>query len=793
MKPFLLYLSVSFLFITQALSQDIISNLKEYNQQYLQEKVYVHFNKQNFYPGETIWFKAYLFSSDIPSSISSNFYTELIDENGKVIDKKMYPIFESTAAGDYDIPLNFPGKYLVFRAYTTWMLNLDTAFLFTKTLGLVTGEVPATTKTNTIVRFFPEGGDLVTGLESNIAFKAIDGNQYPRTVKGEIKNSKGKLITPIKTDHDGMGIFKLIPDEGENYYAEWTDEDGVTGKTNLPAAKQNGTLLQVTKNEKYILFTLKRSDKIPTHQKNVMVIAQMHQQLIYAAKVRMDQTEVISGNIPIDSLPTGIVQLTLLDEISNPVAERIIFINKDDYIFNTSLTWTEKNLNKRGKNVFELEIDDTLRTNFSISITDAEITNHTSDDNIISNLLLTSDLRGYIHNPYYYFSKNDSASLHLDLVMLTNGWRRYNWNDIAAAKYPVIRFPVEKNLTIKGKVLGVAPSQIPANTTIVSFIQAKDSSTQMLTIPVSSKGEFEVDGLVFFDTVKLFYQFNKNNRLNRKTDVVYNPEAYYQPKFLNPVAVHLPKYTEQKRQQYFAQKFQEQVPELNYIAKTLSEVRVYSQTKSRLQELDKRYANGLFQSGNSRTFNIIDDPMAATRMNVFEYLQGQIAGLQIIRTGAFNYSVSWRQSSTALFLDEMPMMNAADMSHISMSDVALIKVFNPPFMGGFGNGAGGAIAVYTRRGGDDLVRRGKGLETGSVVGYSVLKEFYSPDYATHHMMHEVSDVRSTLYWSPYILTDRDNKKLKIEFYNNDLSTSFKVVLEGINEEGKLTRLEKFIQ
>jgi len=214
-----------------------------------------------------------------------------------------------------------------------------------------------------------------------------------------------------------------------------------------------------------------------------------------------------------------------LDEKSNPIAERIIFINKGDYSFNTSLEWHEKNLNKRGKNIFEIEIDDTLRTNLSISITDAQITNNTGDDNIISSLLLTSDLRGYIHNPYYYFS-NSSASHHLDLVMLTNGWRRYNWNNIAGARYPDVSYPVENNLTIKGKVLGVAPGQIPANTTIVSFIQAKDSSTQMLTIPVTPKGEFEVVGLIFFDTVKLFYQFNQNNRLNRKTDVVYNPEAF---------------------------------------------------------------------------------------------------------------------------------------------------------------------------------------------------------------------------------------------------------------------------
>ncbi|MGI8600988.1 MAG: hypothetical protein ACR2KB_17165, partial [Chitinophagaceae bacterium] len=229
MKPILLLISVSLSFISTTFSQDIISNLKKYNQEYQQEKIYIHFNKQSFYPGETIWFKAYLFSSDIPSSISSNFYTELIDENGQVIDKKMYPIFESTAAGDYEIPLNFKGKKLIFRAYTTWMLNFDTAFLFTKTISLVTEEIPSAIKTNTTVRFLPEGGDLVTGLESNIAFKAVDGHQYPSNIRGDIKNSEGKLIVSYTSVHDGMGTFKLTPVQGESYYAEWTDEDGVTG------------------------------------------------------------------------------------------------------------------------------------------------------------------------------------------------------------------------------------------------------------------------------------------------------------------------------------------------------------------------------------------------------------------------------------------------------------------------------------------------------------------------------------------------------------------------------------
>ena len=124
-----------------------------------------------------------------------------------------------------------------------------------------------------------------------------------------------------------------------------------------------------------------------------------------------------------------------------------------------------------------------------------------------------------------------------------------------------------------------------------------------------------------------------------------------------------------------------------------------------------------------------------------------------------------------------------------MSDVAMVKVFRPPFFGAIGGGSGGAIAVYLKRGaaGNQSI---KGLDFSAITGYSAIKEFYSPDYSSVDASHDQTDLRTTLYWNPYLLTDKDHKRILLSFYNNDFTKSIKVTIEGCNEEGKLTRIEK---
>ena len=142
------------------------------------------------------------------------------------------------------------------------------------------------------------------------------------------------------------------------------------------------------------------------------------------------------------------------------------------------------------------------------------------------------------------------------------------------------------------------------------------------------------------------------------------------------------------------------------------------------------------------------------------------------------------------FLNEIE-IDIPGIQTISMSDVAMIKVFPPPFFGAFGGGAGGAVAVYLKKG-VSRFNTAKGLDFASIAGYSPVKEFYSPDYSNQNAFDSV-DLRKTLYWNPYVVTDKTHRRILLTFYNNDITKKMRVVIEGCNEEGKLTRVEKILQ
>jgi hypothetical protein len=156
--------------------------------------------------------------------------------------------------------------------------------------------------------------------------------------------------------------------------------------------------------------------------------------------------------------------------------------------------------------------------------------------------------------------------------------------------------------------------------------------------------------------------------------------------------------------------------------------------------------------------------------------------------GSGNSSATWRGGTPSIFLDEMP-SDLQSVQSISMSDVAMVKVFQPPFMGGPGGSSGGAIAIYTKKGGDNNNTLVKGLDFSTVIGYSSIKEFYSPDYDVKNDT-TVGDYRTTLYWAPFIIMDNKTRRVTIPFYNNDKTKKIRVIIEGMNENGQLTREEK---
>jgi hypothetical protein len=210
--------------------------------------------------------------------------------------------------------------------------------------------------------------------------------------------------------------------------------------------------------------------------------------------------------------------------------------------------------------------------------------------------------------------------------------------------------------------------------------------------------------------------------------------------------------------------------------------------KSLKEKLDNEYTSGLFSGGDGYTFTTEDDPFAKTSPGILAYLQGKVAGLQISTIGAGE--ATWRGSATSFFLNEMT-TDVQALSSINMSDVAMIKVYRPPFFGASGGGAGGAIAIYTKKGSSDNSQV-KGLPFTLLYGYSPIKEFYTPDYEKNPEP-DIKDYRTTLYWNPNLYFDKNTRRMVIPFFNSDNCKKIRVTIEGINEAGQLTREEKIIE
>jgi hypothetical protein len=223
----------------------------------------------------------------------------------------------------------------------------------------------------------------------------------------------------------------------------------------------------------------------------------------------------------------------------------------------------------------------------------------------------------------------------------------------------------------------------------------------------------------------------------------------------------------------------------------LAEVTVRRRVKSDKEKLDEEYASGLFSGGNATIFDLLNNPGQYGAMDIFTYLQGRVAGLQVTINGP-TPSLSWRGSTPAVYLNEMQ-SDPGQVKNINVSDIAMVKVFSPGSAGAVSGGGGGVIAVYTKKGRDKKADPSiKGLEMARIPGYNATREFYSPDYLINPEP-ETDDIRTTLYWNPFILGSKKEKKFSFTFYNSDVTHHIRIILEGIDENGKMIHLEKLVE
>lgn len=791
-------LSLAFLPV-DPLKDRVEKALDAYLRQYPQEKVYLQLDKDYYASGGVVWFKAYVSSDYAPTGLSAILYAELLDNKGKVITRDKLPITAGGAWGNFNLSTEMPpGEYRI-RAYTLWMLNFDPAFAYTRDIHVFTaGSEPGTSDTvssgrDYAVQFFPEGGDLVDGVESEVAFKAIGSDGYPVAVSGTVTDDQGKTVDSLTTLHDGMGSFTLTPDPARTYQAIVTDSAGKKMTFPLPAAKSDGVVLHLIRSsENKLFFVVRKSPRDTGLYNQLDLAAQIGGHLVYFAPIDFSQGYT-GGMIPLAKDPPGIMQMTLFTPEGMPLAERLVFVRNHDVRAPVSLRRDSVSLDPRGKNKFTLEMPDSVKGSFSVSVTDADqAAAIPGEDNILSRFLLTSDLKGFVYRPAWYFSGPDSVTdPALDLVMLTNGWRRFAWQDILNRKFPQIRYDPEANgIEVKGQA--VEKKGALKTGQISMFLRAPvDSTTFFISGAIQSNGYFALNGLMFHDSASLYYKTTDTVHKGREVTVNFlsNPTGDAYVKLGS--AIRAPQTTDHAALSRFLEMARDRNTVNKYISNRSVLLKTVDVTATKIpkeKSIEERYTSGMFKSDNGYTFDLTNETVPYT--NIFQYLQGRVAGL-LISGNPSSPSVRWRGGTPGFFLDEVP-VSADEIANVNVDDIALVKVYRPPFYGGFG-GSNGAIAIYTRRGGDQRYSPGKGFSMQRVMGYSVVREFYSPDYSVKNRLTELPDKRVTLYWNPDLKADSLTHKVSFSFYNSDVTKRMRIVVEGLTEEGKLAHIEETVQ
>ena len=796
----LFFFTMIFSFKSKAQVFDSLLNI--YEEQFPHEKIHIHFDRMMYNTGETIFYKLYVLSGMEWTSLSKNIYVNWYDGNGNYIKQTAAPLFQSSAKGSFEIPANYKGNFLRVKAYTRWMLNEDSIFLYEKNIPIndgVVSKVKNISSPKTRVDIFPEGGNFVEGLINKLAFKATNNFGTPVFIKGFLVNDKNKVLDTLKVLHDGMGVFKLRPNTGEKYYLNWTDENGQKGNSPIAAASKEGVILKISMDNEKAYAQVERTLDVPASYKHMRLIVHQNQHLIYNVEFKGEERQVQKVALPIDELPTGVVQFSLFTNDWLPIAERIILVNNRLHEYNANLNVGIANINKRGKNVLEIIVKDTAASNMSIAITDASIV-MPEQQTIYSDFLLSSDIKGKVYNPAYYFSSDaDSIAAHLDLVMLTNGWRRFDWAKLKAGLLPTLTYPRETELMkLTGKLYGGTIAKSTDNLLLNLIIHAKDSSNKMLFVPVGKDGNFEDKSVFYYDTSRIYYSLNGKSKLDNQT-VVRFENGLLKQEFakiqVDPSGFQ--NYTTDSIARAKLNLFLvEQEKQRKLLASiTLAEVVVKARVKSPVQLLEEKYARGLFAGGDGTSFDLTSDGIAIAAVDVLTFLQAKVPGLNISVAGS-QASATWRGSKTDFFVNEFS-TPIEQIQNMNIAEIAFIKAIRPPFFGSSGGGSGGsggAIAIYTKRGGANKGSNAnsKGMENIVLGGYSVFKEFFHPEYDKPTASFE-TDNRTTLYWNPYVLTNKRSPRVRIEFYNNDISKKLQIVLEGMNADGKLTRVVKSIE
>ncbi|KMQ65422.1 hypothetical protein ACM46_05865 [Chryseobacterium angstadtii] len=760
--------------------------LKTFKEKYPQEKIHLLFDKKNYLTGENIWFKAIVFEGYNPSTISTNLFVELYDQNKTQITKTFVPLLNGKGGGSISLPETLKENVYYIRAYTTWMTNFSEDFQLIRPIEVYNPSSPEKLVKDSLSAWhaeaYPESGTFIEGIPTKFAVRLRSKGFTPSKWSGYVVDTEKPDTKMISFDgfDENVGAFELTPQNGKKYRVIVFDSNGAKQSIDLPDVAVSGVHLQVKSNSEAVAFTL--TGKNLSASQGYKIIGTMDNQLVYKAIAAKISGQTLS--IPADRLVNGILQISIFDDHENLLVQRLCFVQHELLkIKKPELQSLSLSESPRASNSFSITKDDS-ESDYSVLVMDGNAQSSEDDNNLLSTLWLTGDIKSNISSPARYFDKNSNGEA-LDALLISEKWKRFDWKMLTLGNFPMIKNKPENYISYKGKVSVLGNPAPNADLNLVFSTTDKSPSTAFHQVKTDDKGFFSLNGLVFEDVLKVSYQLNSEQKIPKEqVQVIFQPNFDFIPYKGNmPESRYL--LTKRDANEKLPDEIAGYVTNKN-IQKTLrekvtdiEEVKLTGQKKNLTKTLNATLSSSLFRSGNEVVFDFVNDNNNVASVNILQWLQGRVAGLDIQSQGG-NYVPMLRGSRVGIYVDEMP-ADAGYISSISVADIAMVKVIKGYFAGGFGGG-NGAIAIYTRRGGmtgSANSNQPSMLKKISLKGYPKDTPFINPDYSNEEFRKIPKDARSVLYWNPFLEIQRE--PAKVQFYNNDEARNYRIIIMGYDK------------
>ena len=802
-----------------------------------QEKVYLHFDNMGYFENETLWFKAYVTRTDNGrlSDLSKVLYVELLNPTGDVLQTLKYPI-DSLGMSHGEMKLDTimgAGLYEV-RAYTRYMTNWGTNAVFSRVIPVwkkpkqegdysdltitpipyhervpnrrdpldtlyvqaVAEEIYTDRLAKTIsVQFYPEGGDMIVGKKCRVAMLAVDDNGNPYEGEGFVMNKKGDVLVNVQTDTLGRGSFEIVPDTGKLTFQmrnlEKREKKQVQFFT-LPPAKQDGCVLSVDAVSEQMLATLQCTRGVCG---NLLGYVLMHNGNIIRCDT-MKAAPLIEIELDRKAMPEGVNQMTVFDSWGRIMAERQFFIcpkpDKADSIQVSTLT---QKLKPCGK--VEMELRTRPHANLSFSAIDAQTMTNGKQGNMKTWMLLSSEVKGYIHNVDYYFEADDKKHRQdADMLMLTQGWRRYDWR-LMSERYTFRKAqPIEDQFYLNGQLKVYRKHNPVSNVRMYVSLYNQQGQSLIGNGTTDAEGNYAFK-MPFMDgewkmNIYTTREIKKQDKIKEKRKTYYvgiDRQFSPNPRYLTPLETTI---LHPLAPNAFVKKPLEELDEEDeFIPITqkdhvLQNVTVKAKRKRYFTNDDWRWKNEaygkqyatIYYNADRELDNILDrgEPVPRT----VDFIRDKL-NADLDKYGYDEYNIRGR--NIAFVVDNNEGGGYSEWLNYVKSIYIVFNERMSPTLGKWEiiDSPEHNIIVYLYTHRLFSSESQKGLRHTYFQGFNKASTFKTEDY---NVIPPMADFRRTIWWQPDITTDEQGKA-KVEFFNNSTCEEMYISVEGMTEDGKV--------